>query len=154
MKRTLTLLCALVVAFAAGAQTYSYLTIRQSDGTEQSLALAGLKLTFNDGNLQATNGTESATFALAGLSAMYFATEATGLQAVLAPTPVATWQGGTLSVDAPAGSLVAVYTLSGQRITTYRKTTNGAEQIRIGSRLPQGIYVVRVNGNSLKLIAR
>lgn len=152
MKRALTLLCVLVMAYAAGAQTYSYLTIRQSDGTEQSLALSGLKLTFSNGSLQATNGTESATFAIAGLSSMYFATEATGLQAVLAPDAAATWQGGTLSVDAPAGSHVEVYTLSGQRVATYRKATNGAE--KLGSRLPQGIYVVRVNGKSLKLIAR
>ena len=56
MKRILLLLMCLP-AFAAQAQDYGYLTFRTADGTEQSIAAAGLKITFTDGKMLATAGT-------------------------------------------------------------------------------------------------
>ena len=55
-------------AFAAQAQDYGYLTFRTANGTEQGIAAAGLKITFTDGKMLATAGTETINIALPDLS--------------------------------------------------------------------------------------
>lgn len=152
MKRFLTLLTALVLTLSVSAQTYSFLTVKTADGREKSLSLDGLKLTFDNGTLQAVNSAESASFSLSSLASMYFAVSATGIQAVTSDAAASTIDAGRLTVDAPAGTPVKVYTVSGQLVGSYTKTTNGAEQL--GSTLPHGVYVVRAGNSTSKLLAR
>ena len=69
MKKTLLLFFVLSQYLAAGAVTYDYLTFDQSNGTSTSVPTEGLTITFNNGNLVASDGT---TIALSSISKMYF----------------------------------------------------------------------------------
>lgn len=142
MKRILSIF-ALFVAFAwsAFAQNYNYLTFQQTDGTCQSLSIDGLKLTFAEGNLVAANGTTQAAFPLSALQKMFFSSEAVGIHSVSTESPVSVKiERGKLVVDAPLGSEISVYGIDGRRVPS--------------SGLGQGVYVVKVNGQTFKVLAK
>lgn len=142
MKR-LTLLTALAFAatLGAAAQSRDYLTFRKADGTEQSLPAVGLKLTFADGQVKAVNGQQSATFALADLRTMFFAQTATGITAAgQTATAAPVIVGGRLVTNAPAGSRVSVFTADGRRADA--------------DNLPRGLYIVRIDGQTHKVMSR
>ena len=74
MKKLFTLACLSLFFFAgAAAQEYKYLAVQQTDGKVVSLSVDGLKITFADDNMVATNATGTQTFPLASLSVMNFA---------------------------------------------------------------------------------
>lgn len=62
-----------MVAIAAQADSYPYLTIQNADGSTGTLSVETLTLTISDGQLIASNGTNSQTFSLASLGQMRFA---------------------------------------------------------------------------------
>lgn len=140
MKRLLPLL--LLSAAPIGASAQSYLTLRQTSGYEVSLPLEGLKITFPDGKLVATAGTQKATIALSDMASMYFATQPTAIrQAVTATDGVsATIEGGTLRVTAPEGTSVGIWSTDGRMMPTQG--------------LPKGAYIVRVGDRVMKVMAR
>lgn len=142
MKRiTLILTLALATTLTAAAQSYDYLTFRTADGTEKSLASDGLKITFADGTLTATTGSETATFTLADLATMFFAESATGIaNATANAAPTAQIIGGNLVVSGAAGQDVSVYTTDGRRTAT--------------SGLAAGLYLVRIGQTTLKVVAQ
>ncbi len=130
----------LALGLTASAQSYSYLTFRQADGSETSLKTSGLKLTFADGNLVATNGSETATFALANMAKMYFSSSATAISQASTESVSASIVNGTLQVTAPAGTSVSVYGLDGREMPHQG--------------LASGVYVVKVGQKVLKLMAK
>lgn len=137
-------LCGMIASLAqvASAQTYNYLTLQQLNGDETSLSLDGLKITFENGNLIATNGSKSATIALADMQKFYFAENETGIKGVekAADAVSAAIVGGCLHVTAPEGAAVSIYSLDGRRVGT--------------DNLPAGVYVVNVAGRTLKVLAK
>lgn len=144
-------MAALLLTLSVSAQTYSYLTVKMSNGTEQSLKLDGLKLTFDGSTLTAANSEETANFTLANLATMYFSVNPTGIDAVTTPAAATSFKAGRLIVDAPAGTSVSVYNVAGQLVGKYNKATNGAEQL--GSNFEHGVYIVRAGSNTSKLLA-
>lgn len=127
---------------STSAQSYNYLTLQQTNGEEKSLAISGLKITFSNGNLVATNGSETATIPLDDMQKMFFSSEATGIASVDGDIAVsASIEGGKLQVNAPAGSQVQVYGVDGRQLSPTATFTKGA-------------YVVRVGGKSFKLLAQ
>ena len=82
MKILLLLITLVLGAGTAHAQSYDYLTLKQANGTETSLNLDNLRITFADGLLVADNGIQSVSIALADMDKMFFALEATGLNTV------------------------------------------------------------------------
>ncbi|MCQ2206248.1 MAG: hypothetical protein MJZ43_05685 [Bacteroidaceae bacterium] len=79
MKHLLTLALALSVAGVASAGN-PYITFRQQDGTERSLPLIGLQMTFGDGQMRAAGADEAFTLDLSTLHSMYFADQPTGIE--------------------------------------------------------------------------
>lgn len=138
------ILCSLLAgtATAASAQTYSYLTLQQQNGSETSLSIDGLKITFDNGNLVATNGSESTTIPLVNMQKLYFATQPTGIDGVegTSATVSATIVGGRLQVNAPEGSAVSVYSIDGRQVGT--------------ENLSAGAYVVKVAGRTFKVLSK
>ena len=57
-----------------------------------------------------------------------------------------------IAINSEAGSTVAIYSLTGARLLTRRIDTQG-EAVSITG-LPQGIYIVKVNGRTTKIIKR
>lgn len=141
MKALILSLGLMAVAIGASAQSYSYVTLQQTDGTEQSLAVDGLKITFSDGNLVAVNGQTTATVALSKMAKMYFADSPAAIAAVTdgSATDVCI-RGGQLYVNAPADTPVSVFTLDGRAVPARG--------------LSAGVYLVRVGGRTYKVMAR
>lgn len=130
-KLLLTALLGLCAA-AGHAQAYDYLTVEQADGNRQSFATTGgLRITFQ-GDLARVKpaGAAETQLALDGLAAMFFESTPTDIAAPDADTP-----------DARPD---AVYSLDGRRLA------GGM------SRLPmrEGVYIVRSNGKTRKLLVR
>ncbi len=128
------------LALGLTASAQSYLTFRQTDGSEKSLSTSGLKLTFADGKLVATNGSETATFALSSMAKMYFSNSSTAIDQINTAEVSASIVNGTLQVNAPAGTPVSVYGLDGREMPHQG--------------LASGVYVVRVGQKVLKLMAK
>lgn len=140
MKRNIALLLFAAVAGTAMADSYDYLTFRTADGAEQSITAVGTKIVFTDGNLVATNGSTTITKSLSDMSAMYFAATASGIADVTTDAVSASIIDGRLSVTAPAGPAVSLYTADGRQLST-------------SSHLDRGVYVVRVGSQTFKLCA-
>ena len=88
----LTLLAALTLG-ARGAE-YNYLVFTLNDGTTQSVSASNLNMTFADGKLKATSGSNTVTIDLSSLSKMEFSNEGTtGINTVSCRLP----SGATLS---------------------------------------------------------
>ena len=114
MQRIFTLAAFLLLMMGAKAQTYSYLTFQHTDGTQKSLTANGLKITFSGNTLTATSMEGTTTLALTDLSKMFFTSEVSG---VLNPTDgqtLVTIGEGSVSVSAPVGTTIRVYTTDGR----------------------------------------
>ena len=72
--RKAVMILAVMLAFCGrlGAQTYDYLTFQTSDGALHSIKASGLVITFSDGQMKATAGSESLSLSLTELTKMYF----------------------------------------------------------------------------------
>lgn len=127
----------------AKAQTMDYLTFRTTEGVERSVASVGTVITFSNGNIQVENGDDKFSYTIQELSAMYFATEPTGIQ------PILTEQSGLNNV--PAGTVVRVYNIAGQPVATFRKAEG---QQGLPAALPKGIYILKANGMTYKSLVR
>lgn len=143
MKHLYSLLAILLLgAMPAAAQSYEYLTFQETDGTEASLAIDNLKITFSDGTLLAENGSEQTSYAISALNKMYFSTTATGITS-------AANQASDLSVSIKNGKLV-VEGATDQAVSIY--SLDGRQVARQG--LTSGVYIVRVGNQAFKVLAR
>lgn len=153
MKRII-LSIAVLAAFcvSAGAQSYDYLTFRAADGTERSMSIDGLRITFADGRMSATNATESFDTPLSALSLMFFAETPTAIKGVNLGASQPDYRDGLLSVNAPQGGKISLYTADGRLVSLHVKQADGTEQIPLN--LLRGVYIVNVNGETTKLNVR
>lgn len=118
----------------AMADDYKSLVFQSSDGTTVSVDLASLVLTVSNGRLTATNSTGTQSFTLSNLSKMYFSTsETTGIEGI--------------SADSASGA-VTVYDIAGRKVGDY-KSLDSAK-----SSLKQGMYIVKVNGKTFKIVLK
>lgn len=155
MKKALVLAAfSLLFAKQAAAEVYPYMAFTLLDSTEQYIGADGLKITFSNGNLCATQGTQTITVPLASLSGMHFASSTTGIeqQGAAAPAAKVTASNGRITVACTAASSVAVYNAWGVQLAA---TTLAAGQERtVASSLPKGVYAVVINGKTQKLCVK
>ena len=130
MKLKTILLTLALATICTAVQAEDRLTFRQSDGTTQSFALDGLKLTFDEGNLIVKNNTQEATFALSTMAAMYFEDAQTGIASPQQDIDVTLEEGGK------------VYTLDGRKVASSL------------SGLPAGVYVVKQGSQTKKVLVQ
>ena len=135
-KWILCLMAIMSIETGAADFTYKYLVLTASDGAQTALAAEGLKLTFADGQLVATNGDGEQSVALASLASMAFAEtdSTTGIDASLAKSG--------------ADARCEVYTLGGVHVGTYASCS------ALQSQLKSGVYVVKQNNKSTKIIVK
>lgn len=152
MKRVLFSIAVLLLGLSAQAQSFDYLTFRAADGTERSMSIDGLRITFVDGQMVAANLSESFSTSLAELSQMFFAEAPTAIKGVVAEAAHLSFDGGLLSVNAPQGGKICIYSADGRLVSQHVKQANGAEQIPLT--LLCGVYIVNVNGVTTKLTVR
>ena len=70
-KRFMFLICTCLLGVIAHAVTYPYLTFQKADGTVVSMGVESLTMTFSDGKLLVSNGTDTHTLTVSELSSMY-----------------------------------------------------------------------------------
>lgn len=114
-------------ALTASADSQHYITFRQVDGSERSLPLEGLNITFHDGQIEASSAQETFVWDLVSTQSMRFSAEpATGIAPI---TPAAD--------NMPA----LCYDLFGRRVMS----TEGQ---------PTGIYIIKDGEGARKEIKR
>lgn len=127
-KKILALATLAVLTVPLHAGDYTHLVFTLSDGTTRSITATSLELTFGDGTLTATSGTESIVLPLTALTKMEFSNDGTsGIQPL------------TLHDTATAGDL---YDLNGRRLGT---------GTLLNGQLPKGVYIIKSNGQSTKV---
>jgi len=132
MKKTIVFLMAMAGSVAAQAYDYPYLTIQTVDGTEKSVAVESLKLTFSDGKLVVTNSDGTQTFTLSSLSKMFFsASQTAGIS------------DATTTTDADGSA--EVYSVGGMFMGQYDSIVKAKESLK------PGIYVVKTKTKTLKI---
>jgi hypothetical protein len=132
MKRQALTAMALLGTLAAQAADYQYLTIEKKDGTALSMTAVGLNITYANGKMTATNGTETATLALTELSRMLFSNTKDA-------TAIATIE------DLQPETAATVYDLSGRLVASEVMPSALSSQLR------KGVYIVRQNTKTVKI---
>ncbi len=133
MKKIVLFLITAVASIGASAQTYSYLTFSETSGTETSISVSGLSITYSNGNMIATNSAGTTTIALTSLSKMYFSETATV---------------GIVINKASKAQPVTVYSVSGVKIGSFTNAT------ALKAALRQGVYVIEANGETSKILVK
>lgn len=124
MKRMLLTFSALMLgAGATMADGTDYLTLRQADGSEISVPSAGLKITFNNGQLVAQSaGQADLTLPVAALQAMFFSATPTSIATPLKASDITE----IYSIDgrlfnAPGSQVQIIKTADGKIIKTIKR---------------------------------
>ena len=126
MKKILLLFMALVGALTAQADDYAYLTFETTDGAKASVAVESLTLTISGTILTAG----SQQFTLSNLAKMYFSNTdetATGIETI---------DNGQLTMDNSA----EIYDIQGHKVSK--------------SAMRKGVYIVKTNSKTYKMIVR
>lgn len=140
MKKMLLALSVIMGTMYATADTYTYpyLAFQRGDGTVVSIGVESLGMTISDGYLYAVNDQASKSFVVADLTRMYFSAEDTGTGVPTSIDELNTADNGPAQVYTPSGALVGTYS-----------TLEAAKAAAKG-----GVYIIRQNGKTLKVIAR
>lgn len=123
------------------AQQKDYLTIREANGNEYSIASVGTKITFSDGKMNLVYGKESKTYDVAQLSTLFFSATPTAISHIPSSSNLEVGiVNGTVRTNAPASAVIRVYTPDGRQ--------TGLQG------LPAGMYIIRIDNETYKVIAR
>ena len=128
------------------ADDFAYLSFVTSDGTAQSFTAMGAELTFSDGKVVVTSGAESATLELTALNRMFFSNEKDEANEDTDPDVVVT--GITVADSRLQTAPLAAYTLSGMYVGTF------ADAASLQTQLRRGLYVIKQNGRTQKIVVR
>ena len=130
----------IIVACLSGVtaygDTYPYLTFQQTDGTLTSMTTSSLTMTFADGKLIATNGSESKEITVANLTSMFFSetNATTGLNKVAVTD---------------ADGEVEAYSLQGVSVGKFSNLKSLKESLTVG------VYIVKAtNGKNSKIVVK
>ena len=125
MKKLLIMTMLAALTMGARAAEYNYLVFTLNDGTTQSVSATDLNITFANGNLTATSGSNTVTIALSNLTKMEFSNDGTtGIDRV--------------SYDFTITDDTEVYDLIGRRLPST-------------ATLSRGIYIIKSNGKTTKV---
>jgi hypothetical protein len=153
MKKMRSVLMALLltVCGVAMADGYAYLTIGQNTG-DTEVALNNIsKITFDETNmiLNMTDGTRQ-SLPLAGLSKMFFSDGSTGIAATGNSNQTIRLVNGVIHVQAPLGSVVTLYNVNGQMVK--RVVVDAADTAINVSDMTRGAYIVKVGNEARKIM--
>jgi maltose-binding protein MalE len=153
MKKFFLIITLVILSVGIQAEAYSYLTFRPNTGnSDVSLSVEGLKITFANGKLVATNSSTTQSFTLTEIASMYFSDTSTGaVNEVNIGSSSVSVEGGKIVVTAPQGSVVNIYNIAGASVGNF--VASGSKDT-YDSNLSQGVYLVKVNGKTSKLLVR
>ncbi len=133
-KLFLTLVVAVATVMTANAASIESLIIQQNDGTRYTFNLYGeeednvpITITFENGNLIASQNGQQTTLELSSLSKMFFG----------ATTGIQTISDGSETAD--------IFDIQGRRVATKMHLKD------LQNRLPKGVYLVKNGGKTVKM---
>ena len=152
MKKLLFIISLLAIAGTATAQ---HMVVEMTDSNSQVMKLEDLKQITFDGttvNIEQTNGTKSSA-SMGNIGRIYFG-DLSSIADINAQSGnlVEYLSADEITINSEAGSTVVIYGLTGTQLLTRRLDTQG-EAVSIAG-LPQGIYIVKANGRTTKIIKR
>lgn len=135
--------------------TAQHMVVEMTDSNNQVVKLESLRqITFNGTtiNIEQTDGTKSSA-SMGDIERIYFGDHSsiTDINAQ-SGNLVEYISNDEIAIHSEAGSTVAIYGLTGMQLLTRRIDTQG-EAVSIAG-LPQGIYIVKANGRTTKIIKR
>ena len=134
MKRLILVMTACLAVAVGRAADYGFLTFLSADGTKVSMNVTALTMTFVDGKLVASNGTETHEMSVADLNSMYFTDQnLTGIAETTA---------------AGEDNVKQVYTLAGVCLGTDTDLSAFCRQDKAG------IYVVKTPSRTFKMTVK
>lgn len=141
----------LLLLFAAALPLMAQNVYVQTGSTEQCYAVSDISsITFPSGTMVvATTDGQSATYGIYSITRLYFGS---GSAIATVDAPAVAWNPAArvLTVDAPAGTLVSIYSLGGQRVLRDVVTlARGQWDLSV---LPAGAYVVEAHGKTVKIV--
>ena len=152
MKKLLFMISLLALTGTATAQ---HMVVEKSGAENEVITLGALKqITFNGTtvNIEQTNGTKSSA-SMGDIERIYFADLSSIADINSQEENLVTYiSTDEIAINSNGGSLVAIYNLTGAQLLIRRIDTQG-EAISIAG-LPQGIYIVKANGRTTKIIKR
>ena len=139
----------------ATVATAQHMVVEMTDSNNQVVKLESLRqITFNGTtvNIEQTDGTKSSA-SMGNIGRIYFG-DHSSIADINAQSGnlVEYLSADEIAIHGEAGSTVAIYVLTGVQLLTRRIDTQG-ETISIAG-LPQGIYIVKANGRTTKIIKR
>ena len=139
----------------AGTATAQHMVVETAGHEDKVFTLENLKqVTFSGTtvNIEQTDGTKSST-SMGNIGRIYFG-DHSSIADINAQSGnlVEYISNDEITINSEAGSTVAIYGLTGVQLLTRRIDTQG-EAISIAG-LPQGIYIVKANGRTTKIIKR
>ena len=152
MKKLLFMISLLALTGTATAQ---HMVVEKSGAENEVITLGALKqITFNGTtvNIEQTNGTKSSA-SMGDIERIYFADLSSIADINSQDENLVTYiSTDEIAINCNGGSLVAIYNLTGAQLLTRRLDAQG-EAISIAG-LPQGIYIVKANERTTKIIKR
>lgn len=132
MKKILILVSALMTSVMTYADdfTYNYLVFTTQEGTEKSVAVENLKLTFVNGQMVIDNGVETQTYDLSSLSKMFFAENSVD---------------GIVETTIDANEEVDVFTVSGIGMGKFNNVNEAKKS------LGRGVYIFKQGSKTNKI---
>ena len=139
----------------ATVATAQHMVVEMTDSNNQVVKLESLRqITFNGTtvNIEQTDGTKCST-SMGNIERIYFG-DHSSIADINAQSGnlVEYLSADEITINSEAGSTVAIYSLTGTQLLTRRIDTQG-EAVSIAG-LPQGIYIVKANGRTTKIIKR
>jgi len=133
-KKLLLLIGTCLSGVTVCADTYSYLTFQKSDGSAVSVSVSSLTMTFADGKLVVSNGTDNQELAVADLTSMNFSK--TGTSAIKDV------------VISDADGEIEAFSLQGVSYGKFKSLQT------FKSDAAAGVYVIKGNGKTQKTAVR
>ena len=137
------------------ADTFPYITLERADGTGVSLTAVGLEFTFSGGKVIATNSAtgQSQTLSLADLAKMYFAVADISTSVDETPSNVhVSLLNRCVFVSGAEGAEVIIANMAGVVVAEAVIDSNATTPV--GEPLARGIYIIKVNDKTKKVIVR
>ena len=155
MRRLLLFFAIIIAVMTTAMAQGQYLVLTQADGTVSKFLLADQPvITFSEGNLVVTCGSETLTTAMAGLTTSFedITTAIHQIEESKVTTPKISF--GEASFEGlKAGSSVSAYALDGRVLATTKADEEGRANIQL-SGLGQGMVILRTSSHSYKITTK
>lgn len=152
MKRLLLIISLTAIAATATAQ---HLVVEKAGFENEIIALDNLKQITFDGttvNIEQNDGTLS-NATMGDISRIYFS-DLSSIHGTLQQSDrlVEYLSADEIAINASAGSTVSIYSLTGAQLLTTRLNAQGGTMSI--ANLPQGVYIIKANERTAKIIRR